>query len=111
MSGGFFNYRQYNINDIADKIEERLNLQGMEIPKECILFDDEYYVKYPEEKLYQTFPEVVQEKMKEAVKYLRVATIYAQRVDRYLSGDDSDNDFIKRLDEELKSIELIKYDK
>lgn len=43
--------------------------------------------------------------MKEAVKALRVAQVYAQRVDWLLSGDDGEESFLRRLEEELKKIE------
>ena len=39
--------------------------------------------------------------MSEAVKALEIAHIYAQRVDRLLSGDDGDESFLRRLKEEL----------
>ena len=39
--------------------------------------------------------------MSEAVKALEIAYIYAQRVDRLLSGDDGDESFLRRLKEEL----------
>lgn len=103
MSGGHFDYNQYWINDIANSIERELNRQGKEKPKDELYWDKEYYEKHPDEKYYYTYPEIVQEKMKEAVKQLKIAAIYAQRVDWYLSGDDGDESFIERLEEELKA--------
>jgi hypothetical protein len=102
MSGGRFNYNQYRITEIADSIEQTLNRQGKEIPTDKRWYDKEYYLKYPEDKFYQTYPEKVQEKMQEAIKQLRIAAIYAQRVDWFLSGDDGEESFLERLDEELK---------
>ena len=43
MSGGYFDYNQYRINDIADRIERELNRQGKEKPKDELYFDDEKY--------------------------------------------------------------------
>jgi hypothetical protein len=43
--------------------------------------------------------------MKEAVKALKIAQEYAQRVDWLLSGDDGEESFLSRLDENLKKIE------
>ena len=103
MSGGHFDYNQYWINDIANSIERELNRQGKEKPKSELYGDKEYFEKYPDEKYYCTYPEIVQEKMREAVKQLKIAAIYAQRVDWYLSGDDGDESFIERLEEELKT--------
>ena len=105
MSGGYFDYNQYRINDIADSIERKLNRQGKEKPKDELYGDKEYYEKYPDEKYYYTYPEIVQEKMWEAVKQLKIAAVYAQRVDWLLSGDDGEESFIKRLEEDLKAIE------
>ena len=107
MSGGFFDYDQYRINNMADNLEEELNRQGKEKEKDDLYFDIGYYADYPEEMYYPIYPDLVQEKMREAVKHLRLAAIYAQRVDWYLSGDDGAEDFLERLDEELKELEKL----
>jgi hypothetical protein len=104
MSGGHFDYKQYWINDIADSIERELNRQGKEKPKDELYCGRYYYDEYTEEKFYPTYSDAVQEKMREAVKQLRLAAIYAQRIDWFLSGDDSEESFIERLDEELNEI-------
>ena len=104
MSGGHFDYKQYQINEIADSIERELNRQGKEKPKDELYGDAEYFKKYPEEKYYYTYSEIVQEKMKEAVRQLKIAAIYAQRVDWFLSGDDGDESFIERLEEDLNAL-------
>lgn len=43
--------------------------------------------------------------MKEAYRQLRIAEIYAQRVDWMISGDDSEESFHERLREELQAFE------
>lgn len=96
MSGGFFEYKQYHLDDIASSIERELNNQGKEKPKDELYYDKEHYNKYPEE---------VQEKMREAVKQLRIAAVYAQRVDWFLSGDDGEESFLKRLSEDLRALQ------
>ena len=45
------------------------------------------------------------ETMKEAYRQIRIAEIYAQRVDWMMSGDDGEETMQKRLAEELKSLE------
>jgi len=45
------------------------------------------------------------ETMKEAYRQLRIAEIYAQRVDWMISGDDSEETFQVRLQEELQAFE------
>lgn len=54
---------------------------------------DAYYPDYT--------PETIQE-FRNAVKILKKASIYAQRIDWLISGDDSEESFHKRLKEELK---------
>ena len=58
--------------------------------------DGEYYPEYTEETI-QIF--------KDAVKTLRKAAIYAQRIDWLLSGDDGEESLKERLEEELKKLE------
>jgi hypothetical protein len=48
-------------------------------------------------------PEVL-EIFKEAVKKLKEAAVYAQRVDWYLSGDDGEESLIKRLKKDLEQV-------
>lgn len=106
MSGGHFNYQQYEINNIIDSIEEELNQQGKQKPKNELYFAEEYYKQYPDEKYYYTYPIEIQDKMKEAINALKIAAIYANRVDWFLSGDDGEESFIERLNEELNTLQL-----
>ena len=110
MSGGAFDYNQYKIGYIADQIEETVIKNGVEKTPEEIKDDwhnDEWYEKYPEDKFHYKYPDEVIEKMKEAVKALKIAQVYAQRVDWLLSGDDGEESFLSRLDDELKKLEQI----
>jgi hypothetical protein len=108
MSGGAFDYQQYNIGRIADQIEETIIKNGVKkTPKEIKdegWRDPEWYKKYPEDKFHYKYPDEVIEKMKEAVKALHIAQEYAQRVDWLLSGDDGEESFLSRLEENLKKI-------
>jgi hypothetical protein len=74
MSGGHFNYTQYNLLNIADKIAE-------------IVKEAEYK------------PETLA-RFKEAERTILKAHAMAQRVDWLLSGDDSEDAFHQRWDEE-----------
>ena len=78
MSGGRFEYKQYDMNYIADKIEHEVLINSKK--KEVI------------------------EKFKEAVIILRKAAIYTQRIDWLLSGDDEEETFLKRLKKDLKEL-------
>lgn len=86
MSGGYFDYQQYHITDIADSIQSVLDADL-------------------EEKPWYDYREDTKEEFKKAIKLLREAAIYAQRIDWLLSGDDSEDSFHERLQEELKEIE------
>ena len=108
MSGGAFDYNQYKIGYIADQIEETVFNNGREKTREEIKNDwhnDEWYEKYPEDKFHYKYSDEIIEKMKDAVKALKIAQVYAQRVDWLLSGDDGEDSFLSRLEDELKKIE------
>ena len=78
MSGGHFDYDQYKIGYIADSIEYMIEKND--------------------------FRTDVLHHMKNAIKVLRTAEIYAQRVDYFVSGDDSADDFLRRLHDDLKEL-------
>lgn len=103
MSGGAFDYRQYHIEEIADVIEREIIEAGREIPKDVYnrwygrSFDDS-------DSAYPTYERKTIEIMKRAVYVLRMAYIYATRVDWMLSGDDGEDDLVTRLQEELQAL-------
>ena len=105
MSGGRFNYDQRRIKSIAEEIEEYLDDMGKEKDDVDSLTMYAFYLKYPEARYNRVESDIVQEKMREAIKALKVAHIYAQRVDWYLSGDDGEESFLSRLEQELKEVE------
>lgn len=85
MSGGFFDYKQHKITEIADSIEELISGKVND---------------YGEIRHYE-FGEKEVGVFKEAVIALRKAAIYAQRIDWLVSGDDGEESFHARLAEEL----------
>ena len=105
MSGGRFDYKQYNIRNIADEISEVLERQGKERDKRDMYGPADYYDNNPEEKLYETYSPEVQSRMRDAVSVIRKAYVYAQRIDWFLSGDDGEDSFLSQLDEELRELE------
>jgi hypothetical protein len=89
MSGGYFNYDQYKITEIADAIEELIINNGSEKKDEW------------GRRLADNFaPETIAE-FRKGLDALREAYIYAQRIDWLVSGDDGENQFHKRLKNDL----------
>ena len=108
MSGGAFDYNQYKIGYIADQIEETVVKNGVEKTPEDLKEegwrDPDWYKKYPEDLFHYKYPDEVIEKMKEGIEVLKRAQIYAQRIDWLLSGDDGEESFLRRLEEELNEL-------
>lgn len=109
MSGGAFEYNQYKIGYIADQIEHEIERNGRPKTKEELRDeswrDPDWYKKYPEDLNHYKYPDEVIEEFKNAVKNLRIAEVYAQRVDWLLSGDDGEESFLRRLKEDLEKLE------
>lgn len=79
MSGGFFDYRQYQLNDLACEVEDALKTSSMASGLRL---------------------ETVNE-FRIAARKLREAAIYLQRIDWLLSGDDGEDTFHERLNKDL----------
>lgn len=92
MSGGYFEYQQYHIQDIIEKLEET---------KVKIEHDEEYH-QYDKKK------ELLQE-ISNGIDYLSLAQIYTQRLDWLFSGDDGEDSFFERLEEELDKYKSERY--
>lgn len=101
MSGGRFGYYQYHIREIAESIQEELDQQGQAIPRSSLRcgYSDQ------EQLFYETYSPMVQKKFIEAVKALKTAYVYAQRIDWFLSCDDGEESFLKRLENELNEVD------
>ena len=93
MSGGFYDYKQHVLYEIADSIQ-------LEIEQNDSTEDDGFGQDRG-----RHYAPIVIDRMSEAVMALRIAYIYAQRVDWLLSGDDSEDSFLRRLEEELKEVQ------
>ena len=89
MSGGYFDYSQYQIAEIADQIEYLIVNNE---PKDS----DEWFEG----------PRYTQETIKEfenGLQILRQAFIYAHRIDWLVSCDDGEETFHERLKSELEN--------
>ena len=85
MSGGHFNYDQYKIGQIADSIDQLIyNNNNEEL--------DEYGDRKNRE-----YTEATISEFRTALRMLRRAQIYAQRIDWLVSCDDGEDTFRKRL--------------
>lgn len=104
MSGGRFEYNQYKIRAIADSIDWEIRRIGKEKTEEELKNefwkDPFWYEQYPEDKFHNNYPDEVIKEFKRGYYILRLAEIYAQRIDWLLSGDDGEDTFIERLSEE-----------
>jgi hypothetical protein len=93
MSGGHFQYKQYELGQIADEIEQ------------LILDNDSKEVnEYGEIKGYGYSLETI-EKFKIARISLLLAQIYVQRIDWLVSGDDGEDSFHSRLDADFEALD------
>ncbi len=92
MSGGHFNYKQHRLLDIADDI-------GSEILTNDSTEKDEWGNNIGR----HYSPETIVE-FEKAVKALKLAYVYAQRIDWLLSCDDGEDSFHKRLQAQLKEL-------
>lgn len=89
MSGGYFDYEQYKLGRIAEDIEHVIETNESEELGEWGDKKGRFYK-----------PETIK-RFEEAVKLIRTAEIYAQRIDWLLSGDDGEDSFHRRLEKEL----------
>jgi hypothetical protein len=108
MSGGFFDYKQWEISQIADSIERIIEKSGRkktdEELKDEFWRDPDWYDKYPEDLYHHKYPDEVIEKFKEGLNIIRQAQIYAQRIDWLISGDDGNDSFLRRLKNDLNEL-------
>ena len=92
MSGGHFQYKQWEIGNIADEVAQ------------LILDNDSQEVnEWGDRKGYGYSPETIEE-FKRGLLILRQAHVYAQRIDWLVSGDDGEDSFHRRLKIEMEKV-------
>ncbi len=105
MSGGHWDYIQYRFTDVIEDIQSLIEKNGKEKTKEELkeygYRDPEWYEKYPEDKYHPEYSKEAIDEFKKGVELIKLAQIYMQRIDWLLSGDDGEENFLKRLKEEL----------
>ena len=89
MSGGHFDYEQYKIGYIADAVEQ------------LILDNNRTDLNEWGDSRGNNYPAHIIKRLELARETLRKAQIMAQRIDWLVSGDDSEESFVERWEEEL----------
>jgi len=92
MSGGHFNYDQYKIGQIADMVEQLVISNNS---TELNIWGDSVGLGYTEATISE---------FRIALKMLRQAQIYTQRIDWLVSCDDGEDSFHSRLKEDLEDM-------
>ena len=90
MSGGYFGYDQDRINRIIDDID------GL------IRNNDSTEMDFYGQAIGKGFSDETIKEFKTGLYHLRIAYIYAQRIDWLVSNDDSEPYFHKRLKDDLE---------
>jgi hypothetical protein len=106
MSGGTFDYNQYRIRDIANRIKEEIYNSGREKTKKEIEKEiRDWYPDHKPDSHHYAYPKEVVEEFVKAYKILRVAEIYAHRIDWLLAGDDGEETFMERLQQDMLELD------
>jgi hypothetical protein len=92
MSGGHFQYKQWEISNIADEVEQLILTNG-----------SEYRDKWGDYEGCHFTPETIEE-FKKGLVVLRQAYVYAQRIDWLVCGDDGEDSFHRRLKFEMEKL-------
>jgi hypothetical protein len=102
MSGGYFNYENYKIDEIADQVERLINAA------EKGASGDESDATEWEKDLFANGSTELKAALRDASICLLKAACYAKRLDWLLAGDDGEETFLKKLNEQLKNIDDLK---
>ena len=95
MSGGAFDHKQYHIQDLIEQMEELL----IRIEKEPInSFECNSLKNYIDDK--DSFKAIVLTN----IQHLKMANLYTQRLDWFISGDDGEDSFYERINEDLENL-------
>lgn len=107
MSGGHFDYQQHKMFEIAESIQSIIDSNGRLMTDDELkdnFISKEELEKYPEMKYHHEYSPKVIEKFKEGVELIQRAYVYAHRIDWLISGDDGEESFLRRLEEELNKL-------
>ena len=96
MSGEYFEYSKWRIEEIAQKISEEI--ADNDKPFDGMFSTENFSGQRYSEKTIAEF--------KNALEILRQAYIYTRRIDYLLACDDGEEDFNRRLKEELENFKF-----
>ena len=109
MSVGHWDYGQHRLIDVYEDIDRLVEKNGQpkteQEKKEERWYDDDWYEKYPEDLNHRKYPEEVIEEFKRGSDIIKLAYVYMHRIDYLLSGDDGEEQFLKRLKDERVNLE------
>jgi hypothetical protein len=109
MSGGRWNFVQHQLTEVVEGVVRKIERNGKEKTKEERKEegwkDLDWYEKYPEDKFHHKYPDEVIEEFKKGAKIIAEAQVYMKRIDWLLSGDDGEESFLRRLNQELSKID------
>ena len=97
MSGGAFEYKQYHIEQLIEDMELLLKRVDKE-PTDS--FECDSLKNYIDDK--DSFKKIVEKN----IDLLRKSYIYTQRLDWFISGDDGEETFYERLEEDFSKNNL-----
>jgi hypothetical protein len=97
MSGGRFGYIQSRLDwEVVERLEELIEQNGKEKGEDFKNnWDREYFAEFSPETL---------EEFRKGLELVKLARVYIQRIDWLVSGDDSEESFHKRLEEDLAGL-------
>lgn len=105
MPGGRFNYDQDNIRHITQSIREEIEDNDKPWYSENSIYEWEQQAnKAFFESGGKRYSDETIKEFEYAIKILRIAYVYAKRIDWLLSGDESEEEFHKRLEYQLDEI-------
>lgn len=85
MSGGHFDYVQYNFEDVAQEIDE--------------------LIKHNDKRGDEKFNDKTIEEFKNAARIVRLASTYVHRIDWLVCGDDGEETFMEKLHKGIEEVE------
>ena len=110
MSGGRWDYIQNRLEYVVEDITNLINNNGKKKDvSDLEKWEIDWIKKYPEDAYHYKYTDEVIKRFKEARLSIAEAQEHIQRLDWLLCGDDGEDSYIDRLDENLNNIrELFK---